>query len=496
MEVTEVNTFGDHVLFLSNTTSFGCSAAELGLSKGCLYYALDEDQSLHKFEVESNGNSIILPCLNIPTPWYTSSWIMVHDNKHHRKENMFGKDEELKAILDNKTSRTGNDKNKGEREESHNRGQHQEAAIPWDILNRDMVGLIAKNYLHRLDYIHFRLVSKVNLAVMPMVKQTSPCTTRCTDLSPWFVFSRDKCHNVFNFVNPTHNDENYLMHLSDLVGATIRFQKGGWLLMSKGLTSIFFYNPFTKESINLPELPVDMYSFSGITFSCSPTSSDCIVFAVQQIPASDGMSQEISICFIKRGAVSWSVCNSQNTNVEKFMPSHNTPVFYNGAFYCVDYNGMLGVFNLEDHSWKVLEKPLEQFSGIYPSFLVECAGQILLVNFGHLGATIRVFRLDFSKMVWDEVRNLGKHMLFISYTSCFSAIAPHKRMENKIYFPRLCLNGEGVLFYSLETGNYHSFGTRHSANNFYETEGWYTNCTWIEPNWSKAQELDWLKPLL
>ncbi|KAI3959486.1 hypothetical protein MKW98_019076 [Papaver atlanticum] len=398
--------------------------------------------------------------------------------------------------MDNRTNRTGNDKN-GDQRETLTRGEVQGAAIPWNVLNADMVGLIAKNYLHRLDYIHFRLASKANRDVMPMVKLTSSCTTRCTDLSPWLVFSRDKCHDVYNFVNPMHNNENYLMHLPDLVGATIRFQKGGWLLMSKGLTSIFFYNPFTREKINLPDLPVDMYSFSGITFSSSPTSSDCIIFAIEQMPASDGMSNEIYIYFITRGAALWSICNFPNPNTEKFMPLHNTPVFYNGVFYCVDYNGTLGVFNLEDCSWKVLEKPPhQQFSGMYPSFLVECAGQILLVNLGHLGASVRVYRLDFLKMEWDVVGNLGKHMLFIGYTSCFSAIAPNRRMENKIYFPRLCLNGEGILFYSLETGNYHSFGIQHSANNFYDTEGWYTNCTWIEPNWSKAQVLDWLNPPL
>ncbi|KAI3850108.1 hypothetical protein MKW98_001052 [Papaver atlanticum] len=450
MELKEVNNFGDRVLFLSNTTCVSCSAADLGLSKGCLYYTLDEDLSLHKFEIESNGNSVLLPCLKVPTTWYTSGWMMVHD-KHRMRE-----DRELKAVLDNKTGRTGNDKNEDQRE-TYYRGELQEA-IPWDILNEDLVGLIA-NYLHRLDCIHFRLVSKANRAVMPMVKLTTSC--------------------VYNFVNPMHNNENYLMNLSDLLGATIRFQKGGWLLMSKGFNSVFFYNPFTKENINLPDLPVDMYSFSAISFSSTPTSSDCMVFAIQQMRAGDGMSSEISIYLIKRGAALWSIYNFQNMSTEKFMPLHNTPVFHNGGFYCLDYNGTLGVFKLQDYSWKVLEKPHQQFSGIYPSFLVECAGQILLVKLGHLGASVRVFRLYFSKMGWDEVWNLGKHMLFISYTSCFSAIAPNMRMENKIYFPRLC--------------NYHSFGSRHSADNFYDTEGWYTNCTWIEPNWSKAQELDWLK---
>ncbi|KAI3912514.1 hypothetical protein MKW98_020976 [Papaver atlanticum] len=178
------------------------------------------------------------------------------------------------------------------------------------------------------------------------------------------------------------------------------------------------------------------------------------------------------------------------------MPSHNTPVFYNGIFYCVDYIGSLGVFNLEDRSWKVLEKPHQQFSDVYPSFLVECGGEILLVKLGHLGTFFGIFKLDFSRMHWVKIKNLGNHMLLVSYTSCVAAIAPKSRMENKIYFPRLCMNGEGVLFFCLATGSYRSFGSRHSASDFPDTEGWYSNCTWIEPNWSKsnAQELDWVKP--
>ncbi|XP_026395914.1 F-box/kelch-repeat protein At1g57790-like [Papaver somniferum] len=275
------------------------------------------------------------------------------------------------SVMELKEVDSFGDHNEDQRE-AKDGGELQEA-IPWDILNEDLVGLIA-NYLHRLDCIHFRLVSKANRAVMPMVKLTASCTTRCMYLSPWLVFSRNKFQDVYNFVNPMHNKENYLMNLSDILGATIRFQKGGWLLMSKGFNSVFFYNPFTKENINLPDLPVDMYSFSGISFSSSPTSSDCMVFAIQQMRAGDGMSNEISIYFIKRGAALWSIFNSQNMSTEKFMPLHNTPVFHNGAFYCLDYNGKLGVFSLEDSNWKVLEKPHQQFSGIYPSFLVECAG--------------------------------------------------------------------------------------------------------------------------
>ncbi|KAI3977025.1 hypothetical protein MKX01_008883, partial [Papaver californicum] len=59
------------------------------------------------------------------------------------------------------------------------------------------------------------------------------------------------------FVNPMHNNESYLMNIPELFeGSRIRFSKGGWLLMSKGNT-LFFYNPFTKSTIKLPDLSDD-----------------------------------------------------------------------------------------------------------------------------------------------------------------------------------------------------------------------------------------------
>ncbi|XP_026386828.1 F-box/kelch-repeat protein At1g57790-like [Papaver somniferum] len=331
-----------------------------------------------------------------------------------------------------------------------------------------------------------------NRAIIPMEKVRSSSTSRSTHISPWLMFSRDHSRTTFNFINPMHENENYLMNHSDLVGATVRFQKGGWLLMSvpSQETLSFFYNPFTREAIKLPELPFD-YSFSGISFSSLPTSLDCVVFSIE---AKGG--DEVAVCFIRKGEAFWSEYVFPNTDRDKYFPLLNTPVFCKGVFYCLDYNGTLGVFNIEDNSWKVLEKPHPQFSAVYPNFLVECGGELLSVKLGRHETLFGVFKLDFSKMDWVRVENLGKYMLFISYISCFSAIAPNSRMSNRIYFPRLCLNGDGVLVYSLETGNYQSSGEQHSAINFYDTEGWFSNCTYIEPNWlkSKPQELDWVQP--
>ncbi|KAI3944283.1 hypothetical protein MKW98_016513, partial [Papaver atlanticum] len=109
------------------------------------------------------------------------------------------------------------------------------------------------------------------------------CPAKClqaTNLSPWLVFSK-KNEAVYSFINPMHNNENYLMSISEMLkGSTIRSSKGGWLLMSKGFINMFFYNPFTKATIKLPDLPADNIG-RGIAFSSLPTSSDCVVFAIK-----------------------------------------------------------------------------------------------------------------------------------------------------------------------------------------------------------------------
>ncbi|RZC50595.1 hypothetical protein C5167_019021, partial [Papaver somniferum] len=84
-----LKTLDDHVLFLCinmdtleskrcySTSTACCSAADMGLERGCLFYTLLEDQTLYTFEVEDNATTIIMPCLKLPTPWFLPTWIMM-----------------------------------------------------------------------------------------------------------------------------------------------------------------------------------------------------------------------------------------------------------------------------------------------------------------------------------------------------------------------------------------------------------------------------------
>ncbi|KAI3944219.1 hypothetical protein MKW98_016449 [Papaver atlanticum] len=519
MEWKLVNTLGDDVLFVGRKNRLCCSAAKLGLARGCLYYTLPVHQldefclpmgsqisskgmGLYKFEVEGAGDYDISPRLSLSEPVFATDWIIMPDGQRGKEAKLSiseGDQDYISKAGVKKISLSGyNDsENEGAKQlVSHMSALELEEERHWGILNEDMVVLIA-SYLHPLDYVHFRSVCKVNRQIMPVVKPTftSIQIFETSHLSPWLLFSEDNSSSVYNLVNPMHDNENYLMNFSELLfGATIRFHKGGWLLMSRE-DELFFYNPFTREVIKLPDLP-GCYYRSDISFSSVPTASDCVVFAIEGRLLSDDC--EFSIHCIKRGKQEWDFFDFDEQKYSPYWPLRNTPISFDGEFYSVGYDGVLGNFNLENdgYNWKVFEKPQQQFKDSYPSFLVKCGDNLLLVKLGCLEMPVRLFKLDFAEMEWVKVESLGKHMLFISDIACFSAIAPNNRMENKIYFPRLCLNGEGVLFYSLETGNYHFFGTQHVAKNFCGTKGWLRNCTWIEPNWSKstAQELDWFAP--
>jgi hypothetical protein len=53
-------------------------------------------------------------------------------------------------------------------------------------------------------------------------------------------------------------------------------------------------------------------------------------------------------------------------------------------------------------------------------------------------------------------------------------------MENKIYFNRFY--GNNVVFYSLETNNYHTFENIDQVVNFHDVRE-QLNGTWIQPRW-------------
>ncbi|XP_026413648.1 F-box/kelch-repeat protein At1g57790-like isoform X2 [Papaver somniferum] len=494
----DVKRLDDHVLFLSQSAALCCLTKELGFTQGCVYFTQLEEMSFYKYDLEGKSIMLSVPCPDLPQPWLSPEWIMIPTtfrvgDKRRGTECVFGnsgdRGDSMKEM--EKGANLNTDEEKKDIEE----------ARPWVTLGDDIVWSIS-SYLSPLDYMHLRAVRRTYRSVFPVENWRRFCPTRSlktTDLSPWLVFAKDN-EAVYNFINPMHNNENYLMSIPELLkGSTIRFSKDGWLLLSKGYYSLFFYNPFTKAIVKLPDLPDDNnYQFRGISFSSLPTSSDCSVFAI-----SNYRTDEVSIAFIKRGDEMWTCDILDNVYLPPgkkdiaFEPTLNCPVFSRGAFYCLDLNGSLGVFKLEENgiTWDILSMvPRPTCGFIYKSYLVELEGKLLSVLLGHFGKWVRIFRLDMSAMVWVEVEDLGRHVVFISNTSCIATVAPTSRMENKIYFSRL--QNEKVLFFSLDSGKYHSLDSKHYGKD-YSNSTENLRCSWIEPNWSETRQpsFDWSQHL-
>ncbi|RZC51509.1 hypothetical protein C5167_019936, partial [Papaver somniferum] len=244
----------DHVLFLCSnmdmedsrkcysTSTACCCAADMGLERGCLFYTLLEDQSLYTFELEDNATTVIMPCLQLPNPWFPPTWIMMPttENRH-----MDGK---RKKITDFLVSQDTTETSIGEENMSrlNNSVDELEALKRWDFLTQFDITVEIARFLHPVDYIHFRLTCKENSAILPALNRVwvSKRATTTTYISPWLIsIFEDNGDNVCNMIDPMHGNEKYLMILSDhlLVGATIRFSKDGWLLLSNGKKTVFCY---------------------------------------------------------------------------------------------------------------------------------------------------------------------------------------------------------------------------------------------------------------
>nr|QBG82594.1 f-box/kelch-repeat protein [Papaver somniferum] len=491
----EVKFPSDHVFFIGyfNTdTRLSFLASELGnlLKGGCVYFTLKCDLNMYKYDLDDESVSLSSPCPDIPTPWLSPSWLRIPiysrvDDSRTTTDLMLGKDEDVEKAIKETDCKTSTVDKDGEIKDVEEVGLLVK-------LNDDIVWDMSK-FLHRVDRIHLRAVSKKYRSVIDLRRYSPPRTVHTTHISPWMIFPKND-RSILNFVNPMHNNENYLLSTPELLkGSRIRFSKGGWLLMAKRKI-LFFYNSFTKSVVRLPNMPDP--NFTGISFSSLPTSSDCLVFAIDK----ELIVDQVRIFFIKRGDENWSYYLYNNVYLlpnkinMKFKLTINNPVFYHGRFYCLDNNGALGVFNHEhpNMSWEILSMiPPPNCGFIYNSYLVDCEGELLSVLLGRLGNWVCIYILNETEMVWIEVKHLGQYMLFLSSTSCISAIAPTSQMENNIYFPRL--HNEGILYYSLDTGMYHSVGSCHSAKDFRDSKE-RLHCSWIEPNWSDISDhhLDWL----
>ncbi|KAK6269636.1 hypothetical protein POUND7_006741 [Theobroma cacao] len=329
-----------------------------------------------------------------------------------------------------------------------------------------------------VDYLHLRTTCTMFRSVSPPVDWKKALEgLELPPLFPWLIFFEKD--GVCSLVDPRDGNK-YLISLPpSLSNCGIYYSKNGWLLMSGNTDSTFLFNPFTRKIVPFPkdDIPYRFFtSFMG--FSCYPTSSDCLVVVFGQ-----KFYQKVYLSYTRLGGQGWTDVDFHSSM--DFVFCENSPVFYQGAFYCLGRGGNLGVlqFTAGEVTWRVLLKPTRPCSSYHQNFLVECNGKLLSVFVGEFGKGVRVFKLNHSPMAWIEVESLGHYMIYISRSSSLAAMATAPGMENKIYFPRFCgQSGHSNVFYSLDTKKFHSFESGNAEVDFYSTREQLCAC-WIEPNW-------------
>ncbi|KAF9614044.1 hypothetical protein IFM89_014844 [Coptis chinensis] len=327
----KVESLGDHVFFVSQRGSMSLSATKFGLKGNCIYFPIRDKNRFYVFDLDDGNLSNCMPCRPnllahsftpfwfLPNNWYIG--IQKEDYTDTKKELMMEMAGNEYAILK-------------EHVEEYNKPQ-------WNDLPMDILRLIALYLPSTADYLNFGRVCKSFASSIPQI----PLTTQY----PQFMFS-NRINSVCSFYDPMDN-VTYCFDIPELLGARVHFSKDGWLLISKNDYTMSFFNPFTKVTVELPDLPPEHFTMNGLSFTQAPTSRDCVVFGIAW--AGSGAQ----ILYLHLGEDAWTLEYRQNENEVDFFPSNSNPVFHDGAFYCLGAERYLGVFDLRDDTWTILLTP-------------------------------------------------------------------------------------------------------------------------------------------
>ncbi|KAF5187685.1 Sec1-like protein, partial [Thalictrum thalictroides] len=335
--------------------------------------------------------------------------------------------------------------------------------LPVELLELILSGLILD------DYKRFQLTCKAWINITPPIQPSLIQSKFISQPLPWLLaFPKDQSSS--NIYHPIYGDAYVINFPHEIVGAIVRCAKYGWLLMSQGKYSHFFFNPSTMETIKLPDHHVSLYyfyPFVNISFSSPPTSSDCVVLG----------HCDSDIVVYRKSDDTWY----EHSCFGRLSPSYCNQVFCDGLFYSLSLNGKLGVFNpnetKEENMWRDFPNTIiQEFSSkstiflmieFVRSYIVEYDSEIFSIFVGHWGKPVRVYKLDRSKMSWERLESLGDKVIFLCQTASILMPAPLKGIENRIYFPRF--QGRDNVFYSLSTGKYHSFRGKDSREDWMNT---------------------------
>ncbi|XP_076960740.1 uncharacterized protein LOC143637175 [Bidens hawaiensis] len=321
-----------------------------------------------------------------------------------------------------------------------------------------------------VEYMRFRATCKSCHLAAPLIHWNKTSSLHKYSLvSPWLIVV-DKNRGIITFKDPVFGDK-YFMKRSNR-HSSIRCSRFGWLLCGKDSTLVFF-NPFTNDSRELQYVDASE-GFDSLCFSAPPTSNDCKVVGFK----ARGKDANVYIYLIQ----TWLKIGLDFRG--------DTPPSFRFSTFCKG-----DVYALCVYSLKNLLKPqvcnYKKGKGVGARhrirggeyFLMEHDQQLLLVIVDESGKYVEVSKLNYINNEWEKIECLGRYTIYIDGTTCLYIETKVPELENKIFFPRLDSKNGNIVFYSLETGRYHTF----NGNKMQEFAGLgirhvYSHA-WIQPTW-------------
>nr|GEZ83641.1 hypothetical protein [Tanacetum cinerariifolium] len=215
---------------------------------------------------------------------------------------------------------------------------------------------------------------------------------RLSLVSPWLmVFGK----HTITLIDPMFGDKYFIKTPQELelIGELkIHCSRYGWLLMRNSLGPLFFFNPFTSDT---RELPQDAY-LESFDFSEPPTSPNCIVVAFTLY-----YECYVHIHFVGRESP-WQQFVLTFGNDDPYL--YRFPAFYGGDVYALRNGKGVDVFKelgVGDHNWEceglLEEAPISRCPSKAQHFLVRCDHKykcdqhLILVIVGEFGESVEVF---------------------------------------------------------------------------------------------------------
>lgn len=286
----------------------------------------------------------------------------------------------------------------------------------------------------------------------------------------WFI-SIPTWGNSVDLLDPLQGMK-YTMNLPEKGVTDVSYSKDGWLLMRRScFMQFFFFNPYSREHISLPdnELP-----YQAIGFSSAPTSGNCTLVMLD--PISEYIVA-ISTCY--PGATEWTTTKFSFSL--PFDPDniHSNLVYANDRFYCFTLGGVLFEFDpasrtlnlqawddvrfpeIHNNQWPYLPKEL---------YLMEQKGELILMyTYGREKPV--VYKLVSSK--WEEMRSTLDGLTIFASLCCSETRMNVSGMKNSVYFPNYALrNNKQCVSYSYDDARYYPGQPKRL---------WSVDSLWIDP---------------